>query len=192
LSAIIDHPAGLFTPPEAPLSGRDQCICLIGLMGTGKTTIGRLLSIRNGFQFIDADDEVVARAGYSVAEMFARNGVAAFRALETTVLEDVTLRLPVVFSTGGGVVVSAANRELLKSRATVVHLTADVEELWQRIQHDTKRPLLNTGDPLKTLSDLQHERLALYRECADFSVETGGKSLEAIVDTICTLLSTPR
>ncbi|MDR5752618.1 MULTISPECIES: shikimate kinase [unclassified Caballeronia] len=161
-----------------------RCICLIGLMGSGKTTVGLLLAERIGFRFVDADVELEARAGCSVADMFGRHGERMFRTLESVVLDDVTSRPPVVFSTGGGAVLSAGNRAMLRRRATVVHLGADARALWQRIRTGTERPLLRTADPLQTLRELEQQRGALYRACADVSVDTTGMTIAAVVDTI--------
>lgn len=162
-------------------------VCLIGMMGTGKSTIGRLLAERHAIDFIDTDLALEAQCGCTVADLFARDGEAHFRLLETQMLAQLLGRSRAIVSTGGGAVVSAVNRSLLAARATTVWLKADAGTLWQRVRHvqsDRARPLLSTADPLATLRELMHRRDALYRECADLSVDTSEMTPQQVVDAI--------
>nr|WKF55804.1 Shikimate kinase [Paraburkholderia busanensis] len=159
-------------------------VCLIGMMGTGKSTIGRLLAARHAVDFVDTDLALEAHAGRTIADLFARDGEAHFRLLETQMLAQCLGGSRVVISTGGGVVLSAVNRSLLAARATTVWLKADIDTLWQRVHRDSARPLLNTADPHATLRELMRRRDALYRECADLCVETDALTPDQVADEI--------
>jgi shikimate kinase len=151
-------------------------IVLVGLMGSGKTTVGKRLAALLGRPFVDADDALEERAGRSIADIFATDGEDAFRQLETSLLEELLDREdePVI-ATGGGVVTRAPNRELLTGHpATVVWLDGSPAFLASRLQHQTHRPLLVDADPREVLTRLHAERAPLYEEVADLVVDIEG------------------
>jgi len=163
-------------------------IFLVGLMGAGKTTVGRLLARRLGKRFLDTDHEIEHRTGVKIPVIFEIEGEAGFRAREAQVIDALTALDDVVLATGGGVVLDAANRARLASRGFVIYLAADTKHLWQRTRHDKGRPLLQTSDPLAKLQELYTIRDPLYREVADLVVETGRQSVGALVGQLLTLL----
>jgi shikimate kinase len=156
-------------------------IALVGMPGSGKSTVGRQLARLLGWPFVDSDAEIVRRIGMPIRAFFEQSGEAAFRALESQVLAEL-LATPggVVVATGGGAVLRPENRELLKSNAQCVYLRASVDELWRRLRHDTHRPLLQVADPHRKLRDLFHERDPLYREVARHTVESGRTSVHTL------------
>jgi shikimate kinase len=156
-------------------------IILVGMMGVGKTTAGRLLAARLGWPYLDSDEQVMAETGRSVPELFAERGEAAFRAEEERVLrEALSGRGPVVVSAAGGVVLSAANRELLSRSGTVVWLRADPEVLAGRVGDGTGRPLLD-DDPASALTALDEVRRPLYRSVADVVVDVDHLTPDEVV-----------
>lgn len=155
-------------------------IILVGLMGAGKTTVGRLLARRLRREFLDSDHEVEARCGVSIAVIFDIEGEAGFRAREAQVLEELCARPGIVLASGGGAVLAPENRRRLAAAGCVIYLHAAPEELWQRLQRDRSRPLLATADPCAKLKALYAERDPLYREVADLIVEAGGGSAPAL------------
>lgn len=161
---------------NAGMSKKDS-IFLVGLMGAGKTTVGKLLAKQLGKTFIDADHEIEARTGVKIPVIFEIEGEAGFRKREEAVIADLTSRPNIVLGTGGGAILSARNRELLGSHGTVVYLRGTPEQLYERTRHDRNRPLLQTGDPLSKLRELFTQRDPLYREVADLVVDTGRQSV---------------
>ncbi len=137
-------------------------IVLIGMMGAGKTAVGTQLARILGVPFIDSDSEIERAAQMSVAEIFARDGEAFFRARESEVLSRLMNARPAVLSTGGGAFLSETNRATIAKRGTSVWLKADLEILWNRVRHKTTRPLLRTDDPKATLAGLLAERAPVY------------------------------
>lgn len=156
-------------------------VFLVGLMGAGKTTVGRLLARRLGKRFLDTDHEIEARTGVKIPVIFEIEGEAGFRVREAQVLDELTALDDVVLATGGGVVLDPRNRERLAARGFVVYLAADPRQLWQRTRHDKGRPLLQTADPLAKLEALHAARDPLYREVADLVIETGRQSAATLV-----------
>jgi len=142
---------------------------LIGLMGVGKSSIGRRLAAFLRIPLIDLDEYIVQQAGCSIPEIFARDGETAFRALETAALKQVIGQRAVI-ATGGGAVMAEENRSLLQQQPPVIWLQASPEYLAQRIGGDPNRPLLAEGDALKKLQDLAALRYPLYSACADLTV----------------------
>jgi shikimate kinase len=159
-------------------------ISLIGLPGSGKSTVGRQLSRRLQVPFSDSDHVIEQRLGCSIREYFEREGEASFRDLEQAVIDDLTQTQTGVLSTGGGVVMRPANRDHLLSRTHVIYLNSSPDELFRRLRHDKSRPLLQVADPLQRLRDLHAQRDPLYRETAHFSVDTGRPSVASLVNMI--------
>lgn len=156
-------------------------IFLVGMMGAGKTTIGRSLAERLGREFVDTDRVLVERTGVPVRTIFEIEGEAGFRKRESAVLAELAAGDGQVIATGGGAVLAAENRALMRERGTVVYLRARLESLWERTRRDTNRPLLATPDPRATLAEILAERDPLYREAAHVIVDTGAQSAGTLV-----------
>jgi len=158
---------------------------LIGLMGSGKSSIGRRLAGYLGLSLIDLDDKIINQAGRSIPEIFEQNGEPAFRRMETAALREVVNKHAVI-ATGGGIVGCEENRLILKAHPPVIWLKASPEFLAHRIDGDSNRPLIAAGDTLKKLQELASIRYPLYEQCADFILPRGDmtkpEALEAIVD----------
>ena len=165
--------------PTAPLPGPPipGSIFLVGLMGAGKTSVGRLLAKRFGKTFYDCDQEIERRTGVKIPVIFEIEGEAGFRAREATVLKELAGLNDIVLATGGGAVLREENRQVLKHHGTVVYLRASLDDLWQRTRHDRNRPLLRTPDPRAKLEELFAQRDPLYREIAAVIMDTGNQSL---------------
>ncbi len=159
-------------------------IFLVGLMGAGKTSVGRVLARRLGKAFYDCDHEIERATGVKVPVIFDIEGEAGFRARETRALTELVTRTDIVLATGGGAVLSADNRKLLAEHGVVVYLRATATDLWQRTRHDRNRPLLQTPDPLARLKDLYDERDPLYRSAADIIIDTGSQSLISLAHAL--------
>jgi shikimate kinase len=155
-------------------------VYLVGMMGAGKTTVGRLLARRLKLRFIDADHELERRCGVKVPLIFDIEGEAGFRAREAQLLAELTALDGVVLGTGGGAVLAEENRRRLAERGTVVYLRATPEDLYERVKHDRNRPLLATADPLVRLRELHAQRDPLYRSIADLVVDTGRQTVLAL------------
>ena len=145
---------------------KNNNIFLVGLMGSGKTTIGRQLAKRLGKRFVDSDHEIEARTGASIPLIFDIEGEASFRRREADVIRDLSSQRGIVLATGGGAVLDAGTRARLAERGTVIYLRAHVNSILQRVAHDKNRPLLRTPDPRRTLELLTAQREPLYREVA--------------------------
>lgn len=159
-------------------------IACVGLPGSGKSTVGRQLARKLGLPFVDSDQVIEQRIGCSIREFFEREGEAAFRDLEQLVIDELTQGGACVISTGGGSVLRPVNREHLRGRAQVVYLHSAPEEVFRRLRHDQNRPLLQVADPLARLRDLYIARDPLYRETAQFVIETGRPSVSTLVNMI--------
>lgn len=159
-------------------------LALIGLPGSGKSTVGRQLSRRLGFPFFDSDHVIEQHLGCSIREFFEREGEGRFRDVEETVIDQLSCKPEGVLSTGGGAVLRPANRRLLRERCRVMYLNSSPDELFKRLRHDVSRPLLQVADPLSRLRDLHHLRDPLYRETAHFVIETGRPSVSTLVNMI--------
>lgn len=159
-------------------------IFLVGLMGAGKTTIGRRLAQVLNRDFIDSDQEIEQRAGASIPLIFEMEGEAGFRFREQTVIAELTQRPNIVLATGGGAVLSADNRRCLIAHGFVVYLAASVDELLRRTCLDNSRPLLQTADPKARLVQLMEQRDALYREVADCIISTEDQSVKQVITAI--------
>jgi shikimate kinase len=159
-------------------------IALVGLPGGGKTTVGRQLARRLGADFVDSDAVIEERLGEPIRSFFEREGEAAFRDIEQTVIDALARRAAGVLATGGGAVLREANRRALRAAGHVIYLRSSPEELYRRLRHDTQRPLLQVADPLGKLRALYAERDPLYRETAHFQIETGRPSVPTLVNMI--------
>jgi shikimate kinase len=159
-------------------------ISLVGLPGSGKSTVGRQLARRLQLPFIDSDQVIEQRLGCSIREYFEREGESRFRDLEESVIDALTQSPNCVLSTGGGVILRPANRRHLRDRTKVVYLKSVPDNLFRRLRHDKSRPLLQVEDPLQRLRDLHAQRDPLYRETAHFSVETSRPSVVSLVNMI--------
>jgi shikimate kinase len=155
-------------------------IYLVGMMGAGKTTVGRTLARRLKLRFVDSDHEIEARCGVKIPVIFEIEGEAGFRAREAQTLAELARLEDIVLATGGGVVLAEENRRLLAEHGTVVYLRATPEHLYERVRHDKNRPLLATADPLARLRELYCERDPLYRAVADLVVDTGRQSVQVL------------
>ena len=159
-------------------------VFLVGLMGAGKTSVGKVLARRLGKTFYDSDHEIERATGVKVSVIFDIEGEAGFRARESRALAELVQRSDTVLATGGGAVISEANRKLLADHGVVIYLRATPDDLWDRTRHDKNRPLLKTADPLARLKELYEERDPLYRAAASIVIDTGDQSLISLAHKI--------
>jgi shikimate kinase len=159
-------------------------ISLIGLPGSGKSTVGRQLARRLHLPFFDSDQVIEEHLGCTIREYFEREGEASFRDVEEAVIDQLTQKSAGILSTGGGVVLRPANRLHLRERGHVIYLNSSPEELYRRLRHDVNRPLLQVPDPLGRLRDLHAVRDPLYRQTAHFIIDTGRPSVATLVNMI--------
>ena len=164
-------------------------IVLIGPMGVGKTTIGRILAKQLDFDFIDTDQRLEKITGASISWIFDIEGEAGFRKREQQLIQQLTGVTEAVIATGGGVILLSENRFNLKSNSIVIYLKGKIETLYERTRLDDNRPLLETANPRETIERILSEREHLYVETADFEIEIDGRSAEYIVTQISGLLS---
>lgn len=152
--------------------------------GGGKSTVGRHLARRLGEGFVDTDTVIERRIGCPIRTFFEQEGEDRFRDIETEVLDEIVQSTHGVIATGGGIVLRDANRDVLRSHTVCIYLRSTPEELFRRLRHDSKRPLLQVADPLARLRELHQKRDPLYRQAARFIVETGRPSVPALVNMI--------
>ncbi len=164
-------------------------IFLVGLMGAGKTSVGRMLAKRMGTDFYDTDVEVESATGVKIPVIFDIEGESGFRAREEKMIEKLTAMHGIVLATGGGAVLSPVNRDRLKQHGLVIYLRAAPEDLWRRTRRDRNRPLLQTPNPLEKLKELHAQRDPLYAEVADLIVDTGAQSVGNLTSQIQKLLA---
>ena len=165
-----------------------RSIFLVGMMGAGKTTLGKSLAQRLGLEFVDTDKLLVERTGVPVATIFEIEGEAGFRRRESTVIAELARRPACVVATGGGSILAQDNRRVMREHGTVVYLRARLESLWERTRHDASRPLLATADPRATLAQLLEQRDPLYRDAAHVIVDTGSQSASSLVGRVVNAL----
>ncbi|WIM11853.1 shikimate kinase [Enhydrobacter sp.] len=160
-----------------------RAVALVGLMGAGKTAIGKRLAVRLELPFIDADDEIERAAGCTVAEFFERHGETEFRAGERRVIARLLEGPPHVLSTGGGAYMDASTRALLRAQAITVWLRADLDVLFERVKKRAHRPLLRQGDPRDILARLMAQRYPIYAE-ADLVVDSTAQPAEVTTEQV--------
>jgi len=158
-----------------------QNIFLVGLMGAGKSTIGKRLAEPMGKKFIDSDHEIERRTGVSIPTIFDIEGEEGFRTRETAVIDELTQQRGIVLATGGGAILRPENRSFLSARGLVIYLNASVDQLHRRTRMDRNRPLLQTDDPRARLQSLFDERDVLYREVADLVTGTDERSVQQAI-----------
>jgi len=163
-------------------------VFLIGPMGAGKSTIGRLLSQELGLEFHDSDREIETRSGTNIPWIFDVEGEEGFRQREQAVIDELTQLDGIVLATGGGAVLREANRRHLQSRGTVVYLQTSIEQQLERTAKDRNRPLLQTENPRAVLERLIEQRDPLYRDCCDLLVRTDRRHPRGVVNDIIRFL----
>lgn len=166
-------------------------LILVGMMGAGKTTVGRVLARRLKRTFHDSDEEIERRCGVRIPVIFDIEGEAGFRARETQAIAQLCTLDNAVLATGGGAVLAEENRRRLAASGTVVYLHARPGHLWQRVRHDRNRPLLATPDPQSKLEELYAVRDPLYREIADIVLDTGRQSVQTLAKDLLARLEGP-
>jgi shikimate kinase len=169
---------------EESAEHKTRPIYLIGMMGSGKSTVGRKLATVLSRDFIDADKELEARCGVPIATIFELEGEDGFRRREAALIDDLTHTPGLVLATGGGAALLAENRRHLHERGLVVYLRATAQELWLRLRNDKVRPLLRAPDPRRRIAELVEFRDPLYRACAHVIVNTGRQPVDKVVREI--------
>lgn len=163
---------------------RFENIYLIGLMGAGKTTIGRQLARALKLPFYDSDKAIEENTGVDIPTIFEFEGEEGFRDREEKMLKQLTKMQGIVLATGGGSILRSENRKLLKENGFVVYLQCSVDKILERTRRDTQRPLLNTDNPRERIETLLTEREPLYFACADFKIDTGALQSKVVVNHI--------
>lgn len=166
---------------KAALDGR--CLVFVGLMGAGKSVIGRLTANLLGLSFVDSDHEIERVSRMTISELFELYGEDEFRSLEARVIARLMRSEPQVLSTGGGAFINAGTRDLIKKEAVSVWLRADIDVLWERVRKRNSRPLLKTADPRQTLQTLMDHRYPIYAE-ADLVVQSRDVRRETVADEV--------
>lgn len=159
-------------------------IFLVGPMGAGKSTIGRKLAHSIKAVFYDSDREIVERTGVNIPLIFELEGESGFRKREKAIIEELTQQHPIVLATGGGAILDEENRRVLKERGHVIYLQTSAEQSLKRTRRDQNRPLLQTEDPEQKLRDLLAIRDPFYREAADFTINTDGRTVASVCNDI--------
>ncbi len=189
MSAHQVEPEGEAAPAATPSGARrlERTIALVGMMGVGKSTVGRKLAESLAAPFVDSDEEIEKAAGLSVQEIFAMHGEPEFRRGERRVIERLLNGPQIVLATGGGAYMDATTRALLKEKAVTVWLRADLDLIWKRVNRRDTRPLLKRDNPRQVLADLLAQRAPVYAE-ADLTVDSGEGPANDAVKTICEAL----
>jgi len=156
-------------------------LILVGMMGSGKTTMGRALAKHTGKVFVDSDEEIIKRTGVTIPHIFDIEGESGFRLRESAVIRDLVGRDNMVLATGGGAVLDENNCALLQQNGIVIYLKANVHDLWHRTRYDRNRPLLQTGNPHAMLTELFRLRDPLYRQVSDIVVQSGKQNAHTLM-----------
>ena len=167
-----------------------KTVVMVGMMGAGKTAVGRALAVRLGVPFLDSDAEIETAANMSIAEIFERDGEGFFRLKESQVIARLLAGAPGVLSTGGGAYLKPQNREVISRHGVAVCLKAEIDVLWARVRHRDTRPLLRTPDPYAALVQLYRDRAPVYAQAELTVVSDGRSSVEAMVDKVIAALLT--
>ena len=162
-------------------------IFIVGPMGSGKSTVGKIISNELFLNFFDTDEEIENRTGASIDWIFDLEGEEGFRKRESNILEEMVQKNSIVLSTGGGIILSDNNRELLSSRGTVFYLATPISIQLERTSKDKDRPLLKNGDPGEILKELHEKRKSLYESVSDHIVQTKDKSSQEVASEIIDL-----
>jgi shikimate kinase len=179
---------------RSPLS-LPRTVALVGLMGAGKSAIGKRLAMRLGLPFVDADDEIERAAGCSIAEIFEKYGEADFRAGERRVISRLLDEPPHVLSTGGGAYVDPETRALMRAKAITVWLRAELDVLFDRVRKRGHRPLLRNGDPKEVLARLMMQRYPIYAEAdvvVDSTAQPADRTTEQVIEALRDHLQTEK
>ena len=185
------HPKNNFTITAKQKTLLSQCpnIYLIGLMGAGKSTVGKILARALGRNFYDSDEQIVQRTGASIPTIFEIEGEAGFREREQRMIQELSALPSIVLGTGGGAVLREENQQTLKNTGWVIYLATSPERLHQRTRYDRNRPLLQTKNPLATLTELYEKRHPIYEDLADIVIKTGSGHVTRVVNEIITQLT---
>ena len=156
-------------------------VILVGMMGSGKTTMGRALAKHFGKEFVDSDEEIQLRTGVTIPHIFDVEGESGFRLRESSVIADLVKRNNLILATGGGAVILEQNRAEMRQNGIVIYLKASVHDLWQRTRNDRNRPLLQTDDPHAKLTELFQQRDAFYQQAADIVIQSGKSGVHTLM-----------
>ena len=159
-------------------------IVLVGLMGAGKSTVGRHLAKRLKMEFHDSDHAIEERTGVNISTIFEIEGEKGFRIREELMIAELCRNENIILATGGGSILSAATRKIIQETAHVIYLSTTAEQLFMRIRHDKSRPLMQTDKPLETLRNLLKEREPYYREVASSIIKTGQQKINVVIQEI--------
>lgn len=171
----------------SPDKSHNKNIFLVGFMGAGKSTVGRILAEKIGYRYVDADNLIENRIGKTITEIFAERGEEYFRELESETLDTISKNRRQVIATGGGVVIEDSNWDAMKSGGVIIYLKAPIATIWERIKDNTSRPLLQVDDPLEAATGLHEKRLPFY-EKADIIIDTENLSPDGVASEIIKLL----
>ena len=166
-----------------------RTIVLVGMMGAGKTAIGRALATRLDVPFLDSDAAIEQAATISISEIFSRDGEAFFRDREVEVIDRLLSGSPVILSTGGGAFLADRTRDLIANKGVAVWLDADLDTLWERVRHKDTRPLLRTANPLATLAALMKIRTPIYAQAAIHIIIAPTASIDLTTQSVINALS---
>ena len=158
-------------------------IALIGFMGTGKTSVGRLVADQLHFEYLDTDELIQTQTGRTITEIFAMDGEPVFRALEQKIVEELASRVKTVIATGGGLPVNPNNLASLKAHALVVSLWSSPEKIWERVRHQSHRPLLHDENPQAKIRELLAAREPFYKQ-ADVLLNTDLRSVREVAQQV--------
>ncbi|WP_281982343.1 shikimate kinase [Thalassorhabdomicrobium marinisediminis] len=167
-----------------------RTVVLVGMMGSGKTAIGRCLAQRLGVAYIDSDAEIEAAANATIGEIFARDGEPFFRDREAEVIARLLKSEPCVLSTGGGAYLAERNRAVISARGVAVLLDADLDLLWERVRHKDTRPLLRTANPRATLAEIFAARAPIYAKAELRVLADPAYSIDEMTDAVLEVLAT--